>query len=319
MLNSLTVSVLATYRWVVGDDATTTAVVDGRGYLDAIVAAQQGRQAAGLTLPWSRYFNRLWRFQLGADYRNLPPRTMVGMLVPLRMPIPGIGFAAPAAGAAPVQVDAELIWHPFAVTTMATLRIAGDSWRQPEPLGSTLQAVLRSAWTGAAGQVGNGLPLPALPAAWQRDAAGRPCRPVPVSTTVLISGRHHAELAPGVLASALATGFKDPVDRSSPLQDPGGFLALRDHTVALVVPNATPNGAAGHLCLHANTAMLLAMIENLRVLGDAAGLHARWYRDLARPVLTHLYDRTDHPAVGTGYRSRVAQVWLDARGDRPAA
>ena len=315
MLNNLTVSVLATHRWVTGDDGTTTALVDGRGYHDLVVAAQQGRQVDGLTPPWSRYFNRLWHFQLGDDYRNTSPKTMVGLLVPLRRAVSDIEWDA-AAGAS-AQVDAELIWHPFAVTTVARLRIEGESWRQPEPLASTLDAVLRSTWTGTGRQVRNGLPLPTLPAGWNRDATGRPCRLAPVSTAIVISGRHHAELSPPVLVSSLATLFKDATDRSWPLQDPGGFLALRDRTVGLVIPNSTPNGTAAHLCLHANTSMILAIIENLLVLRGASGMHPRWYRDLAAPVLRQLYDRTDNPELGTGYRSRVAQVWLDARGYRP--
>jgi hypothetical protein len=313
MLNRVTVSVLATSRWTTRDDNMSTAIEDATSYREMLTAAQQRKSTVDMALPWSRNYNWLWRYQLGPEYHNASPRLMVEMLVPLVRPIQADVRSEHLEG-----VEAQLMWHPFAVTTVAHLWLRGDSWHTGDPLATTLRAVLRSFWDGTVIQARNGLPVPAAVLARKQDAACRPSSLNLVSTAMVISELHHAEKSPGPLAYSLASLVeRSAADKSASMHIDGSHLAVTDARVGIVVRSSMANAERRHHCLHANATTLLALIENLRTLQGATGQYGDWYRDTAETVLRHLYRRTDHPSARTVYKSRLAQVWLDSRGLGP--
>lgn len=315
MLNKVTVTVLATSRLTVDESGIPTAVVDGTSYREQLTRAQQ-LKSADLVLPWSRYYNWLWAYQLGPEYPNVSPKLMVEMLVPLVVPLE-VSVDSPHVE----RVDAELVWHPFAVTTVAHLRLRGDSWHDDQ-LATVLDEVLRSCWGGIATQVRNGLPVPAISLSWDHDASSRPSSLKAVSTAIVISGLHHGDSAPGPLAYSLASLFeRSSTDKSFTMHIDGSHLAVTDRRVGIVLPNTLRNAERRQHCLHANMTTLLALIENLRTLHGGTGQYAEWYGYKADAVLRSLYQRTDHPSVGSVYKSRLAQVWIDHRsgGRRPYA
>lgn len=310
MLNNVLVSVLTTYRLTTADGGMVTAVVDGTGYRRMLAEARPGAAAGVLGLPWSRYFNWLWWYQLGPNYRNLPAGTMVAMAVPLHA-------RTPAAVEHPqvASVDAELIWHPFAVTTVAHVRLAGESWRTPQPLDGVLDEVLRTPWSGTTVQVRNGLPIAPVGPGWVTDAAGRAGRLDPVAVASLVSGLHHGTSAPAGIAASLATRFQDPSpDRSHPLRTAESFVAVRGSDLGMVLPVTAPNSARAHRCLHANYTTVLALMQNLLALRGGAGQYWEWYWTKADAVLRSLRTRAAHPATATCYRSILPELWLADRG-----
>jgi hypothetical protein len=313
VLNKVTVSVLSTSRFTTVETGMVTVVRDDQAYREMLTAAQQQHPVHELVLPWSRYYNWLWRYQLGPDYPNISPKLMLDLLVPLRTPI-NVGVTSPLVA----EVEAELIWHPFAVTTVVHLQLHGESWHGDNKLSAALDDVLRSPWAGTNKQVRNGYPLPMMSLNWDRDAASRSSRLGVVSLATFVSGLHHGETQPQALAYSLASLFTNfAADKSHPMRDSGGHLALRGQNIGLILPNSTRNAERAHRCLLANNSTLLALLQNLLTLRGGEGEYAEWYWSKAEVVLRHLYERTDNPIVGTGYKSRLAQLWLDERGYQP--
>jgi hypothetical protein len=317
VLNKVTVSVLATSRFSTLDSGMVTAIKDRTSYREMLNAARQQQPIADLRLPWSRYHNWLWHYQLGEDYQNAKPSLMVKRLVPLVTPI-SVSVSSKLLERDDVRlerVDAQLVWHPFAVTTVANLLLAGDSWHVGSRLATALNAVLRSWWSGTTTQVRNGLPMSATSLAWDRDAAGRCISTDRVSRATVISGLHHAENEPKGLAYSLASLVEPSATHAGfPMHVPGSFLAVTDRRVGVVLPNSMRDAKRRHHCLHANTTTLLALLQNLLTLQGGIGQYAEWYGSKADAVLRHLYQRNPYPSTDTVYKSRLAQVWLDKRG-----
>ena len=222
-------------------------------------------------------------------------------------PVPAMPFAY-------VQ-DCEAFLHPFAVTTVLHLVVWSGLPDGREA--SVLDGLLRLALEGEPSrQVRDGIPLPEgppFPAA--TDADGKLARFEQVSGFVSLSAIHETE-DPGPLSYRLASLYqKTATNKSKPMNTDYTAVSVTDRHVGMLVPRVPVRRAAE--CLHHNITTLLACMENLAavVVTEQVTEACDWFQRQAALMLNHLYRREPLPKVNGIYKSRVAEMWIQHRGD----
>lgn len=274
-----------------------------------------GPHAEAFGLPWPPYRSNLWRYLYSPEYQNTPSRDLVATLLPTRW------TTTRAVPPHPWALEIEAVRHPFAVTTLVHVDLTSLAWDDRATSAAQLLAVLRTAVGGTGGaRVTDGIPLDQVPDLPAQSFEGDPLIPTPAGRFVVLSGVHDEADARAV-ASVLARLFDDAPDatKAVDLRSPRAAISVRGENVGLALPADLPRAAQKVRCLHDNTAMLLAQLQNLAsVLAGATTVTADPYQRSAARVLSHLHRRAPLPESGSVYKTRLPELWLGARGHGPA-
>jgi hypothetical protein len=310
-LHSVRVSVGRTWRFVA--DGRTCADVDATAYRRQIDELKSPA-AQGFVLPWPTYRSHVWRYMYSADYRNTRSAVQVSTLMPTlwtdRLTVTN------ALTPTPWNVEIEVFRHPFALTTLVHVNPAsGGDWPADAAAASTLlRAVLRTPLAGTNAVV-DGFPASEVPSLPTRSFEGGSLTLEDAGQVVVLSALHDEPDGRGS-ASALARRFDDEPDPEDavPMRTTRGAVSVRGETVALVLPAALPRAERRLECLHHNTTVVLAYLQNLAtLLGPSTTTTCEWYREPAATVLNHLHRRTPLAETGSVYKSRLPELWLDER------
>jgi hypothetical protein len=316
-LDGLRISVGRTWRMREGSGAPTT-VLSLAALSDAIGALKGGNVNAdtfGCTLPWPRYKSTLFCRLLGTpDYKNAAKEVLVRCLVPLHAAQRLPDDTSQSAKAPEIEV----FLHPFAFTVIAHF----DLLRLNEPLDAPAAAARLTAFldaplgTGRRRFVGGKERLPAaLPTC---DWIGDPLTAEETDTQFVVASALNdtPEASPLTLAYRLAGGANDEeaTDHTWKLKSQDAALGRAGEHLGIIFPKN--HGPDLLECLHRNTTVLLAYMQNLITLTSVANVDpaspvAR-FRPLAVDVLNALVTRTAITGAGV-YKSRAAEVWASHR------
>ena len=315
MLNDLRLSVLTTWTMRL-DDGQPTADIDMSAYRKLIgELSARPHPPSVYELPWPKSKSWFWNRQMGGDYRSMPARSLVGALIPLRsvsaMAVPGLRSSP--------DVQIEVLRRPFAISTAAHFVFPGETnLHVDDNLAAAIGQLLTSKWPNGSVQVRDGVPRTQIPEAPSTDADNNPLTLAGPHVMTLISAVHHGETEPSATTVQLAGLPKSAnhPDSTGSLKTTGGFVVLTGDAVAMTLPRTLADATKRAACLHNNTALLLSTLTSLwpiTQISSTAPLMTLFSR-AARDQLRCLHDRAPLPFSQSVYRSRLAQLWLDAQG-----
>jgi hypothetical protein len=307
MIQQVRISVGNTWSARTADEeAAATVALDLTGYRDQLNQLKDNPQTSdAFRLPWPAYPSTLWKWMFGGRYDNIPTREMVSALLPLRREekigvVPGTGGAA----------TLEAYWHPFAVTGIVHVQMLETDLADPSSAARAVDELLRQPVGATGSLLREGIGLEQLPRSIT-DADGHNMQYRPGGTFCVLSGLHPDAEDPLTLATQLATLFEGVSQPGLPLRTAGGAIAVRGANAGLVLSRNQIRAGRRLKCLHHNTVVLLAIMQNLLTLFTGPGSIA-WqaYPKLAAPLLNGLYRRVPPPGATSIYRSRIAELWL---------
>jgi hypothetical protein len=308
-ITGVRVTVGRTWRFDAG--GSTCADVDPSAYRRRFDELKSpAPREADFGLPWPPYRSNVWRYLYSPEYQNTSSGDLVATLLPTRWETTRI--------VPPRAVGVEGVRHPFGLTTLAHVDLTASDWTDRAAASAQLLDVLRTSIGSTL--LTDGVPFSEVPSLPGRSFEGSRLTLVPAGQFVALSGIHD-EADGCAIASVLARLFDDVPDatKASDMRSPRAAISVRGGNVGLTLPADLPRAAQKLRCLHHNTTMVLAHLQNLStILTGTTTASADWYQKRAASVLSHLYRRAPLAESGSVYKSRLPELWLGARGLGPA-